>query len=60
MLRNSKSIFAISMSLFLMQCKKILDPKTKEDKHHHHKENMPVAITKTFLDAKLYFLIQQQ
>ncbi len=60
MLRNHKSIFAISMSLFLMQCKKILDPKTKEDKHHHHNANMPIAITKTSLDAKLYSLIQQQ
>jgi hypothetical protein len=60
MLRNSKSISTISMSLFLMQCKKILVPKTKEDKHHHHKSNMLVAITKTSLDAKFYSLIQQQ
>jgi hypothetical protein len=46
MLRNSKTISAISISLFLMQCKKILDPKTKDDKHHHDKANMPIAITK--------------
>jgi len=60
MLSNSKSISAISMSLFLMQCKKILDPMTKEDKHHHRKANMLVAITKTSLDAKFYSLFQQQ
>ncbi len=60
MLRNSKSIFSIYMSLFLMQCKKILDPKTKENKHHHHKANMAVAITKTSLNAKFYSLFQQQ
>jgi hypothetical protein len=35
------------MSMFLMQCKKVLDPTTKGNKHHHHKANMPVAITKT-------------
>jgi hypothetical protein len=43
-----------------MQCKKILDPKTKENKHHHHKANMAVAITKTSLNAKFYSLFQQQ